>query len=59
MPPPLPVWVQLLSDEQQLVEVPVTASLEELQLECEQATGVPPELQRLCVQGALRAASLR
>lgn len=52
-PPPLPVWVQLLSDEQQLVEVPATASLEELQGECERATGVPAELQRLCVQGAL------
>ncbi|PRW44238.1 Arginine repressor [Chlorella sorokiniana] len=58
-PPPLPVWVQLLSDEQQLIEVPVTATLEELQLECERATGVPPELQRLCVQEeALRPAGL-
>ena len=56
-PPPLAVWVQLLSDEQQLVEVPASASLEELQLECEQATGVPPELQRLCVQGALELAA--
>lgn len=58
-PPPLSVWVQLLSDEQQLVEVPPSVTLEELQLECERATGVPPELQRLCVQGALpRAGNL-
>lgn len=50
-PPPVNVTVHRLFGTEMQVGVTAQTSLEELQQECERASGVPAALLRLCVQG--------
>lgn len=52
-PPPQPVSVpvRLLGGEEAVVGASVDTTLQQLQQECQQAAGVQPYLQRICIQG--------
>jgi hypothetical protein len=54
LPPPQPINIpmRLLHGQEAFVGATTDTSLEQLQLECQKAAGVPPELQRICIQGA-------
>lgn len=51
-PPPVTIPVRLLNGGEVALECAAEATLDEVQRECEQMIGVPPLLQRFCVQGA-------